>query len=51
MKKIFALATVAFLFSGFAFAGGGDKDKTKEKTKKATPGKTCGKQCAKKKTD
>ena len=46
MKKIFVLATAAFLVSGFAFAG--DKDKSKEKTKK-TCGKTCGKECSKKK--
>jgi hypothetical protein len=49
MKKIFVLATAAFLVSGFAFAGDKDKDKSKEKTKK-TCGKTCGKECSKKKT-
>lgn len=49
MKKIFALATAAFLISGFAFANHGGKDKDKEKAKK-TNSKTCGKQCAKKKT-
>ncbi|MBS1916354.1 MAG: hypothetical protein JST87_08745 [Bacteroidetes bacterium] len=50
MKKIFALATAAFLISGFAFAADGGKDKNKEKSKKTASGKTCGKQCAKKKT-
>jgi hypothetical protein len=47
MKKIFALATMAFLVSGVAFAGTGDKGKTKAKK---TNSKICGKECCKKKT-
>jgi hypothetical protein len=47
MKKIFILATVAFLVSGVAFANDGDKGKTKGKK---TCSKTCGKECSKKKT-
>lgn len=47
MKKIFLFATAAFLFSGVAFAGNGDKGKEKgkkkEKTHKTCPGKECGK--------
>jgi hypothetical protein len=44
MKKVFMLATAAFLISGVAFANG-DKGKTKEKAKKTCTkgGKCCGK--------
>ncbi len=44
MKKIFMLATAAFLISGVAFANG-DKGKTKEKAKKTCTkgGKCCDK--------
>jgi len=46
MKKIFVLATAAFLVSGISFAHDGDKGKVKNKK---TCSKTCGKECGKKK--
>ncbi len=45
MKKILILATAAFLFSGVAFAGGGEKKKCakgKECCKKDKEAKDCG---------
>ena len=48
MKKIFALATMAFLVSGVAFAHDGDKGKAKAKKTTKTCGKECGKECKKK---
>ncbi len=46
MKKVFLLATAAFLVTGFAFAHNNDGDKNK---KKATADKACckGKECKK----
>ncbi len=45
MKKVFMLATAAFLISGVAFAHG-DKGKNKDKAKKTCTkgGKCCGKE-------
>jgi hypothetical protein len=53
MKKLLILSTAAFLFTGVAFANGGDKGKDKGK-KPAKTTKTCtkscpGKECGKKK--
>jgi hypothetical protein len=51
MKKILVLATMAFLVSGAAFAGG-DGGKEKAKTKKTcTKTKACGKECSKHKME
>ena len=46
MKKLFMLATAAFLFSGVAFAHDGGSKKSKKECKKE-----CGKSCGKKSSD
>lgn len=50
MKKLFMLATAAFLISGIAFANGGGKKCSKKECKKEANGKSCCKKSSDKKS-